>query len=83
MHRYIQLPNYANNLRRLGFGEDDIAGPSTRLVDAVVACGDLDVAVARVAEQHAAGADHVCVQVLRADTELPRAEWQALADALL
>lgn len=83
MSRYLQLPNYTNNLRRLGFTDDDIAGPSPRLIDAVVACGDIDAAVARVAEQHAAGADHVCIQVLRPDNEIPRAEWAALADALL
>ena len=35
------------------------------------------------AEHHDAGADHVCVQVLRADRELPLAEWRALAPALL
>ena len=37
------LPNYVNNLRRLGFTEDDFAdGGSDRLVDAIVAWGDGD-----------------------------------------
>ena len=40
---YLALPNYANNLRRLGFSDDDIAIPgSDRLVDAIVAWGDVD-----------------------------------------
>ena len=82
MARYLQLPNYTNNLLRLGFTADDLAGPSPELVDAIVACGPLDVAVARVAEHHAAGADHVCVQVLVADpTHLPLDEWRDLAQA--
>ena len=39
---------------------------------------------ARVAAHHAAGADHVCVQVLPADQRaLPMAEWRELAPALL
>ena len=82
MARYLQLPNYTNNLRRLGFTDDDLAGPTDRLVDAVVACGDIDVAVARVAEQHAAGADHVAIQVCTDNFDLPIAQWGALADAL-
>jgi probable F420-dependent oxidoreductase len=81
MSRYLRLPNYANNLLRLGFTDDDIAGPTDRLVDAVVVCGDVDTVVARVAEHHAAGADHVCIQVLTADTEFPMQHWQELADA--
>jgi probable F420-dependent oxidoreductase len=80
MTRYLRLPNYTNNLRRLGFTDDDISGPSNRLVDSVVVCGDVDAVVARVAEHHAAGADHVCIQVLTADTELPMPLWQELAD---
>ena len=68
---YLGLPNYVNNLRSLGFGDDDLAnGGSDRLVDAIVAWGDLDAVRARVRAHHDAGADHVCVQVLPAD---PRA----------
>ena len=57
--------------------------PSDRLVDGIVAWGDVDAAVARVREHHDAGADHVAVQVLRGDRELPLAEWRELAPALL
>ncbi|HWC38178.1 MAG TPA: TIGR03620 family F420-dependent LLM class oxidoreductase [Acidimicrobiales bacterium] len=62
---YLQLPNYANNLRSLGYGDDDLAGAgSDRLVDDVVASGDLDAIAARVRAHHEAGADHVCLQVV-------------------
>ena len=82
--RYLPLPNYANNLRRLGFGDADFASPgSDRLVDAVVAWGDVDAISARVDQHRAAGADHVCIQVLRADYDFPFAEWRALAPALV
>jgi hypothetical protein len=40
---YLGLPNYTNNLRRFGFGDDDLSGGgSDRLVDAIVAWGDVD-----------------------------------------
>ncbi|MBL7498497.1 LLM class F420-dependent oxidoreductase [Frankia sp. CNm7] len=80
---YLQLPNYANSLRRLGFTEDDVTGVSDRLVDAVVAIGDEAAIARRVADHRAAGADHVCVQVLTAGNAWPRAEWRRLAPALL
>jgi probable F420-dependent oxidoreductase len=81
---YLGLPNYANNLLRLGFTEADVAdGGSDRLVDAIVAWGTMDDALARVQAHVDAGADHVCVQVLGADQlHLPRTEWRELAAAL-
>jgi probable F420-dependent oxidoreductase len=82
MARYLQLPNYTNNLLRHGFDESDIAGPSQRLIDAIVVCGGIDDVVVRVAEQHAAGADHVCVQVLTASPHEPPVDsWRLLAEA--
>jgi probable F420-dependent oxidoreductase len=60
---YLVLPNYANNLRRLGWGEADIENASDKLVDAVVAIGDVDSIVRRVRDHLDAGADHVCVQI--------------------
>ena len=82
MTRYLRLPNYTNNLLRHGFDEDDLAGPSPRLVDAIVVRGDVDAVVRRVDEHHAAGADHVCIQVLTAkDAELPMRAWGELAAA--
>jgi probable F420-dependent oxidoreductase len=83
---YLRAPGYLANLRRLGFTDGDWADPkaaSDRLVDAVVAWGDVDTIVRRVGEHHDAGADHVCIQVLRPDRELPMTEWRELATALL
>jgi probable F420-dependent oxidoreductase len=65
---YLALPNYANNLRRLGWPDEDIANDgSDRLIDAVIAWGDVDAIVARVRAHLDGGADHVCVQ-LRAES---------------
>jgi probable F420-dependent oxidoreductase len=84
--RYLRAPNYANNFRRLGFAEDDLAGGgSDRLVDALLAWGDDDVLAARVKAHRDAGASHVCVQVLTEQQQppLPRDEWRRLAPVLL
>ena len=83
---YLRAPGYLANLRRLGFGDDDWAdpkNPSDRLIDAIVAWGDTDAVVRRIAEHHDAGADHVCVQVLTPPGELPLAQWRDLAAAVL
>jgi probable F420-dependent oxidoreductase len=83
---YLQLPNYVNNWRRLGFGEDDVAdGGSDRLIDHVVVWGDEARIAARVQEHFDAGADHVCVQAYTGAEHpgFPRAEWQTLAPALV
>lgn len=82
---YLGLPNYVNNLKRLGFTDDDVAnGGSDRLVDAIVAWGDEDAIARRVRAHHDAGADHVCVQALEADPRaLPMAQWRTLAPSLL
>ena len=62
---YLDLANYVNNWKRLGFDGDDVAKPgSDRLVDAVVAYGTPDQIAARLTEHLDAGADHVPVQVL-------------------
>ncbi len=62
---YLNLANYLNSWRRLGFTDDDIARPgSDRLVDALVAYGTTDAIAARLNEHLDAGADHVAVQVL-------------------
>ncbi|MDT5173197.1 MAG: hypothetical protein QOG37_448 [Mycobacterium sp.] len=62
---YLNLANYLNNWKRLGFSDDDVAKPgSDRLVDSVVAYGTTDAIAARLREHLDAGADHVPVQVL-------------------
>lgn len=82
---YLAMENYARNLRRMGWSESDVAGGgSDSLIDAVVAWGDEDAIAARVREHLAAGADHVCVQVVTGDDEDPALEDLArLAPALL
>lgn len=81
---YLSLPNYTNNLRTLGFEDDDLAGAgSDRLVDAIVCWGDLDTVAARVREHYDAGADHICVQVVSPRGSFPIAAYRELAPALL
>jgi probable F420-dependent oxidoreductase len=84
LSRYLGLPNYSNNWKRQGFTDDDLAaGGSDRLVDALVAWGDESAIAARIQEQRAAGADHVCIQVLTDDPgAFPVEQWRALAPAL-
>jgi len=81
---YLGLPNYANNWKRQGFTDDDIAnGGSDRLVDALIVWGDEATIAARVQDQRDAGADHVCIQVLAEDPNaFPLEQWRALAPAL-
>ena len=80
---YLSLPNYANSVLRLGFSADDIGQVSDRLFDALIAWGDEEAISRRVQEHRAAGADHVCLQVLTADNgALPRAQWRRLAAVL-
>ena len=77
------MPNYANNLLRTGFTEDEVASISDRLVDAIVVWGNEEAILARVDEHKAAGADHVCVQILDADpSALPLPQWRRLAPVL-
>lgn len=80
---YLGLPNYANNLMRLGYTEDELKNADDRVVDAIVAWGTIDDVVDRVRAHQDAGADHVCVQVLQADTDVPLEAWRAIGDALL
>ena len=83
--RYLALPNYVNNLRRLGFADADLVdGGSDRLVDAIVAWGDMTAVIDRVRAHQSAGANHVCVQVLPPDPQaLPTRQWREVASALL
>lgn len=83
MALYLELPNYVDNLRGYGFGDEDLRdGGSDRLVDALVAWGDESAVVERVAAHRQAGADHVAIQVLSGRRELPLPEWRRLAAAL-
>jgi hypothetical protein len=44
-----RVPAYVANFRRMGFTEDEITDQADRLVDAVIAWGDVDAVAARVA----------------------------------
>jgi probable F420-dependent oxidoreductase len=82
---YLNLPNYANNIRRLGYTDDDIAnGGNDRVVDGIVAWGDEAAIAARVQAHFDAGADHVCIQVLTGSARpgWPSEEWEAIAPAV-
>ncbi|PJE19440.1 MAG: LLM class F420-dependent oxidoreductase [Mycobacterium sp.] len=79
---YLNLANYLNSWKRLGFSDDDLAKPgSDRLVDYVVAYGTTDAIAARLREHLNAGADHVPVQVLARSEDLVQA-LEELAGAL-
>lgn len=85
--QYLALPNYTNSLLRQGFCSEDFEhGGSDRLVDGLVGWGDVDALLQRVAAHHAAGADHVAIQVLDSSDPhaqhagaLPRTTWRELA----
>jgi probable F420-dependent oxidoreductase len=65
---YLGSPNYANNLKRMGWTDADVSGRgSDAVIDAVVAWGDVDTIAVRVRQHLDAGADHVCVQVVTGD----------------
>jgi probable F420-dependent oxidoreductase len=81
---YLALPNYANNLRRMSWSEADVEGEgSERLVDAVVAIGDVDAIASRVRAHLDAGADHVCVQLRQERAADPALEAQRELSAAL
>lgn len=62
---FAAIPNYRNNLLRMGFTEADFAdGGSDRAVDAMLAWGDIAAIRRRIEEHRAAGADQVAIQVI-------------------
>ena len=68
MARYMVLPNYRNNWRRLGFTEADFDGEgSDRFIDAMVVWGD-ERRIRDCIEAHQqAGADQVILQAFPPD----------------
>lgn len=84
---YGELPNYRNNWKRLGISDDEIDRRDPRLLSALFAIGDASVAAERVKAHLAAGADHVCIQVIAGpqggDFPTLRKHWRALAEVLL
>jgi probable F420-dependent oxidoreductase len=65
---YLRTPTYQASWELQGFAAADWEAPgSDRLVDEMVVTGSADDARARVAELHAAGADHVAIIPIDAD----------------
>jgi probable F420-dependent oxidoreductase len=83
----LGVPGYSAHFRRIGFTDEEITQRSDRLVDALVAWGDLDTITDRVRQQLAAGADQVVLTVLDTGTDTTQAlragQWRVLAEALL
>jgi probable F420-dependent oxidoreductase len=83
---YRELPNYRNNWLRLGFSDEEINSLSDRLVDSIFAWGSVERIAEQVKAHLAAGADHVCMQVITpqgSSLAKVREAWRALAAALL
>lgn len=75
---FLGFPTYRNNLKRLGFTDDDLVpGGSDRIIDALVAHGTADDIARRVQDHLDAGADHVALHVL--GSSLPLTQWRELA----
>jgi probable F420-dependent oxidoreductase len=81
---YLDTPNYVENLRWLGFDDDDFAnGGSDALVDALIVTGDEETIHARVREHLDAGATQVAIQPLEEVDEFGLATLRRLAPVLI
>lgn len=80
---YLDLSNYLNNWRRLGFTDNDVRKPgSDTLIDAMVAHGTAEQVAAHLDRHLAAGADHVAIQVLGGPDGKLLGALEALAEPL-
>ena len=80
---YLALRNYASNLRRFGYAEDELArGGNDRLIDAVIPHGSAEAIAEGVRAHLDAGADHVCLQPLGHGAH-PSEDYRALARVLI
>jgi len=79
---YLTLPNYTNNLRRFGFGDEDLTGGgSDRLISAIIPAGR-DAIAARIREHLDAGADHVVIQPVAESGGFAHDDLDALAETV-
>ncbi len=70
MEIYLRAPNYIRSVKNVGFTDADVAdNGSDRLVDAIVAWGTADKIRERIEAHLKAGANHVCILPLRADSQ--------------
>jgi alkanesulfonate monooxygenase SsuD/methylene tetrahydromethanopterin reductase-like flavin-dependent oxidoreductase (luciferase family) len=78
------VPGYPASFRRQGFAGADVSDLGDRLVDGLVAWGDVDTVAARLREHLDAGADQVDLCLLAtASSPEPRSVWRELARRLL
>lgn len=75
---YSRAPGYRNAWLKMGFSEEDIDGLSPRLIDGLVAWGDVEAIEARLREHAEAGASHVCIHPLH-----PQSGQGAVDDVVL
>jgi probable F420-dependent oxidoreductase len=82
---YLQLPNYVENLRTLGYGDDDLEHdrPSDHLLDAVVAWGSEERVAESLRAHHQSGADHIAVMPAGVDHRAALEVLRRLAPVLL
>jgi probable F420-dependent oxidoreductase len=70
-YNYLNLTNYVNNFKRLGFTDADLTPPgSDKFIDALVAYGTPDDVANRLGEHLRAGANQVVIQVLGGSDKL-------------
>jgi probable F420-dependent oxidoreductase len=80
---YLSLRNYTNNMLREGFTPGDTAGGgSDKLIDSLVLHGTPGQVLDGLRTHHAAGAEHVGIQVVAGPGETPMAGFRALAGQL-
>jgi probable F420-dependent oxidoreductase len=84
---YRRLPNYVNSWLALGFTQEEVDASSDRFIDGLFAWGTPERIATRINEHLAAGADHVCLQVITGAPSMSiaaaRPVWRELAAALL
>lgn len=79
---YLQLENYRNLWKSLGFSDDDMSGGgSDRFIDALIGWGDEAALSRRIQDHLDAGADHVCINPLLESGNLDMRAVAALAPA--
>jgi probable F420-dependent oxidoreductase len=79
---YLQLPNYVNNLRRLGYADADVAGDGSDGLLAAVTPHGTAALVSGASAHLDAGADHVVIQPLADGGTFAIDDLPALAEAL-
>ena len=81
---YLDTPNYVDNLRWLGFSDDDLDnGGSDALAHALVVVGDERAIAERCREHLDAGATQVAIQPLEEEDPFGRETFRRLAPVLL